>query len=279
MPEQLAEDAQVAEGYYDSDDADRFYFHIWGGEDIHVGLYTAPDEPIREASRRTVTTMAEKLPPGALDGKILDLGAGYGGSARHLCDGTSGVWRCVNISETQNQLNREKNAAAGLSERIEVVHGSFDTPHAAEGEMDVVWSQDAFLHGSDRRRILELAAHALKPGGHLIFTDPMQADTADTSALQPIFDRIHLPSMGSVAAYRAYARDLGLEEVEIDERPHQLGTHYDRVRQELSARRRELEGKVSPGFADRMIAGLGHWVDGAASGNLNWGILQFRKPG
>ena len=30
-----AEVARIAESYYDSDDADRFYFKIWGGE-IHA---------------------------------------------------------------------------------------------------------------------------------------------------------------------------------------------------------------------------------------------------
>ena len=30
---------EVAERYYDSSDADSFYAEIWGGEDIHIGLY------------------------------------------------------------------------------------------------------------------------------------------------------------------------------------------------------------------------------------------------
>lgn len=35
-----------AEAYYDSPDADSFYFTIWGGEDIHIGMYESDDEPI-----------------------------------------------------------------------------------------------------------------------------------------------------------------------------------------------------------------------------------------
>ena len=41
----------VAEDYYDSDDAVRFYLDVWGGEDIHVGLYESETEAIREARR------------------------------------------------------------------------------------------------------------------------------------------------------------------------------------------------------------------------------------
>ena len=30
----------VAAHYYDSSDADQFYELVWGGEDIHIGLYS-----------------------------------------------------------------------------------------------------------------------------------------------------------------------------------------------------------------------------------------------
>ena len=32
----------VAATYYDSQDADQFYEQVWGGEDIHIGLYATP---------------------------------------------------------------------------------------------------------------------------------------------------------------------------------------------------------------------------------------------
>lgn len=50
-----------AEAYYDSSEADAFYQTIWGGQDIHIGLYQGDDEPIAAASRRTVETMANQL--------------------------------------------------------------------------------------------------------------------------------------------------------------------------------------------------------------------------
>ena len=32
----------VARDYYNSSDADHFYAQVWGGEDIHVGMYASP---------------------------------------------------------------------------------------------------------------------------------------------------------------------------------------------------------------------------------------------
>lgn len=40
--------------YYDSDDAQNFYYKLWGGEDLHLGIYENGDESIREASRSCV---------------------------------------------------------------------------------------------------------------------------------------------------------------------------------------------------------------------------------
>ena len=59
---------------------------------------------------------------------------------------------------------------------------------------------------------------------------------------------------------------------------HNLRTHYDRVHEELQARRAELVQKASPEYLDNMLVGLKNWVDAADSGDLVWGIQHFRKP-
>ena len=274
-----AEDVAVAEDYYDSDDADRFYFNIWGGEDIHIGLYNSPDEAIASASRRTVETMAKMMGPAGKAARIVDLGAGYGGSARYLAkEAGAREVVCVNISETQNRINRQKNEAAGLDDRIDVLHGSFDDVPARDEAFDIVWSQDSFLHGADRKRIIVECERILKPGGRLIFTDILQTANAPADKLQPVFDRIHLSSLGSIDFYDQAAAGAGLVPGPRKELAEMLPAHYGRVREELISRREELKGLVSDDYADRMIEGLGAWVDGGKSGWLTWGILTYDKP-
>lgn len=277
--ESRAEDVAVAEDYYDSDDADRFYFTIWGGEDIHVGLYETPDEAIAPASRRTVKRMASLMEAAGPDPRVIDLGAGYGGAARYLVtEAGARECVCVNISETQNKLNREKNEAAGLADRIDVLHGSFDDVPAKDESFDVVWSQDSFLHGADRKQIIAECARILKPGGRLIFTDILQTPDAPADKLQPIYDRIHLSSLGSIEFYDRVAGELGLQPGPCEEMAPMLPLHYGRVREELTSRRAELKGIVSDDYADRMINGLGAWVEGGKAGWLSWGILCYDKP-
>lgn len=270
---------QTARDYYNSEDADNFYYHVWGGEDIHIGLYASDQDPIADASRRTVERMAELLAPLGDDHQILDLGAGYGGSMRYLAQKFG--CRCValNLSEVENERDRKKNAEQGLGHLIEVTEGDFTNLAQADASFDVVWSQDAILHSGDRARVCAEAARVLKPGGRLIFTDPMQADDAPVNKLQPIYDRIHLDSLGSPGFYRETLTGLGLEELKWEDHGEQLPRHYARVKQELEANEDELRRRgVSDDYIQRMKTGLQHWVDGGKAGYLEWGIFLFQKP-
>lgn len=267
----------TARNYYDSEDADNFYHAIWGGEDIHIGLYDDKTS-IKEASRKTVLYMAEKLKglkPGA---RVLDIGAGYGGGARVLAKKFGVHVTCLNLSSVENERNRAMTQEQGLSDKVDVIDGSFDDIPCADGEFDIVWSQDAILHAADRTKVLDEVARVLKKGGEFIFTDPMQADDlVDASALQPIYDRIHLSSLASIGFYRRELGQRGFREFGVDEFTNQLRNHYARVGSELAARRGELQGKISPDYIDKMLEGLKHWVDGADSGYLAWGVLHFEK--
>jgi sarcosine/dimethylglycine N-methyltransferase len=244
-----------------------------------VGIYTSATEPIFDASQRTVQRMADTLGsrlPLDANTRVMDIGAGYGGAARWLAKTYGCPVACLNLSETQNERNRMLNQQQGLTDLIEVTDGSFEDIPYDESLFDVAWSQDSILHSGDRRRVFEEVRRVLKPGGHLIFTDPMQSDDCPAGVLQPVLNRIHLDSLGSYAFYRKVAYDLGFEEVQIIDMSEQLVNHYSRVREELMRRHKELSGVVSHAYVDNMLTGLGHWIEAGERGYLRWGILHFR---
>ncbi len=268
----------ITEDYYDSDDADTFYSTIWGGEDLHIGLYDETDD-IRTASDRTIEAMIEKLPKLSDASRVLDMGAGYGGAMRTLVRKTGCEAVCLNISETQNEYNLGKIRAAKLTGQIGVRHGVFEDVPADDESFDVVWSQDAFLHSDQRDKVLAEAFRVLKPGGHLIFTDPMQADDVAPGVLQPVYDRLQLNSLGSMRFYREVAEMLGFQTVAQDVMTEQLRSHYARVREELLANYDRLRDNGSSAeYLDKMAVGLENWVKAADAGHLAWGIQIFRKP-
>lgn len=267
-----------AEKYYDSADADRFYTAIWGGEDIHIGLYTHQDISIADASHQTLKQMAEQLGVLGAEARVLDIGAGYGGAARFLARRFGCHVTCLNLSEVQNERNRKLTAHAGLSGKINVVRGNFEALPFAARTFDVVWAQDAILHSGDRPQVLREVARVLRSGGSFIFTDPMQADECPEGVLGPVLSRIHLDSLASPAFYRTHLAELGLEFVSYVPLTQHLGHHYRRVGEELKAHRKQLVGEISEQYVGRMLQGLDHWVDAAGAGHLEWGILHFRAP-
>jgi ubiquinone/menaquinone biosynthesis C-methylase UbiE len=272
-----SETVAIAEAYYDSSEADEFYKNFWGGEDIHIGLYENSGEEVAAASRRTVVTMAMALGALSSDSKVLDLGSGYGGSARYLAGEFGCVVDCLNLSQTQNRLNSEKNRTTGLDRLINVIHGSFEDIPAEAAAYDVVWSQDAFLHSGHRKKVLDEIDRVCKAEGQLIFTDPMQADDCPEGVLQPILDRIHLESMGSFAFYARELEVRGFEKVSVRPMLSQLKTHYSRIGEEVRNRYElalSLSGKE---YVDNMLRGLEHWVFGADENYLSWGIMHYRK--
>ncbi len=267
----------TAQEYYNSDDADKFYFTIWGGEDIHVGCYNYPEESIFDASRRTVENMAAKLNNLGKDCKVLDLGAGYGGAARYLAQNFGCHVVALNLSEIENNRDRQMNREQNLDEYIDVVDANFEEVPYPDDFFDVVWSQDSFLHSPRREAVLTEAARVLKEDGEFVFTDPMMADDCPEGVLQPILDRIHLESLASPAFYREQASLLGFKELGFQEMTHQLTNHYSRVLAETEAKEEELRQHVSQDYIDNMKKGLKHWINGGKNGYLSWGIFHFQK--
>ena len=268
---------RVARDYYNSTDADEFYWKIWGGADIHVGLYDRPNECIHEASRRTIAHMAsrlETLRPGA---RVVDFGSGFCGPARYLASIHGCRVTAINFSEVENARSRELNEVEGLDEQIDVVEANFEELPFEDASFQIAWSQDALLHSGRRELAFREAARLLSADGEFVFTDPMQADNCPSDVLQPILDRLHLESLGSPSAYRRYAAKLGLELVEFEDLTQNLVRHYARVWEETERRRDELLETVSEEYLTRMIRGLERWVKAGERSHLTWGIFHFRK--
>jgi sarcosine/dimethylglycine N-methyltransferase len=207
---------------------------------------------------------------------VLDLGAGYGGAARYLA-GTYGCHvTCLNLSEVENERNRQMNAERGLEQLIDVVDGSFEDLPFEDHRFDVIWSQDSLLHSGDRARVLEEAVRVLRHGSQAIFTDPMANPSAKRADLEPILQRIQLDTLASPDFYRRELHRLGMRSVDFYDHSEQLAVHYQRVLKELERRETELEGRVNAEYRARMKAGLQHWIRGGEAGHLAWGIFHAR---
>ena len=262
--------------YYDSTPADEFYFKIWGGDHIHVGIYNHSKESIKDASPRIVQMMGSKLKLNT-DTKLLDLGSGYGGAARYLAKNFGCHVTCLNLSSNQNERNRALNKKNDLDGLITVVEGNFEDIPFPENSFDVAWSQDAIVHSADRKLVVQEVVRVLNDKGEFIFTDLMQTYDCPKSILKPIIDRIQLDSMGSFGFYIEQGRKLGVKKTEVQNLSEHLTTHYQRVLEETQDRYDEMVESCGNEFIDKMIEGLKHWVEAGKNNYLSWGIVLMGK--
>ena len=274
-----SEIVNTARDYYNSSDADNFYYHVWGGEDLHIGLYQSEDEPILDASRRIVAHIGDLIGSNKAGQTFLDLGSGYGGTDRYMHQTLGLKVTGLNLSEVENERNRQFNRDLGLEDEIDVYDGNFEELPFEHDSFDIVFSQDSFLHSGNREKIIEEVSRVLKPGGLFIFTDPMMADDCPEGVLKPILDRLHLDTLGSPAFYRDACKRNGMTEIGFEDHTPQLPRHYGRVLEETERREQELVEKdlVSQAYIDRMKTGLKNWVNGGNDGYLTWGIFRFQK--
>ena len=268
----------VARDYYNSSDADHFYAKVWGGEDIHVGMYASPDEPIIDASHRTVEYLSQRLNNLASEHRVLDIGSGYGGAARYLAKQYGCSVTCLNLSEVENHRNRALNEQASLSGKIEVLDGSFESIPADDLSCDFVWSQDAILHSGNRQQVFREVDRVLRPGGKFVMTDPMKSDDCPAGVLQPILERLHLTDLSSPKIYGGYASELGWQDHGFDPFTQYLIQHYSSVLSRTQELEQQLLNEISVEYIDRMKRGLQYWIDGGSDGYLAWGVFLFQKP-
>jgi sarcosine/dimethylglycine N-methyltransferase len=278
-----------AKGYYDSDDAQKFYNNIWGEDNLHVGRYDLLTSEQQQMPTHEQVALAQqhhevefmkfiqsKVGDEAI--RIVDLGSGYGGLLRRLWkEGL--VWHGtgVDISARMCHQARLLNTKSGCDQDLDVKEESFLDISMLDESADLVISMDALLHvGPDRqRRAMKEAARVLRPGGWIIFSDIMQEDVlADATKMQPIYDRINLTTMGTVSNYQKALEDLGFTEFSVDLFSENVPKHYGAILEVLSDKGRSFG--ISDTYIAKASKGLDMWKTNAP-GNIAWGFVAAQK--
>jgi SAM-dependent methyltransferase len=110
--------------------------------------------------------------------RVLDVGAGLGGSARLLAAEVGCRVDCVELSRDYCAGAALLNRLTGLEERVAVHQGSaLDLPFP-EGSFDVVWMQNVGMNVADKRKLYTEIARVLAPGGRLVFQEMAAGDAA-----------------------------------------------------------------------------------------------------
>ena len=261
--------------YYDGP-ADQIYRTIWG-DNIHLGVPCGDQCPHPEAMEHTNEIMAEavQIMP---ESRVLDLGCGYGSTARYLATKFGCRITAVNISQKELDLAGERTEEAGLGNLLTFEYGDFHDLKYADGSFDIVWSQEAFLHGADKSKILSECLRVLAPGGTLAFTDILVRSGTDQSDRERIYERVMSPDMWDLGDYRQALDLLGFNVGTAEDWSTHVARSYTWVRDHVVHERSKLLSLVDASTIDGTVDALGFWIDAARAGKIGWAFFVAQKP-
>ena len=261
--------------YYDGP-ADQIYRTIWG-DNLHLGVPCSDECPHSEAMGHTNEIMAQAVHL-APETRVLDLGCGYGATARYLAANYGCQITATNISENELELAWERTLEAGLEHLIEYEYGDFHDLIYAEDSFHVVWSQEAFLHAADKSKVLSEANRVLVPGGPLAFTDILVRTGTPEADRARIYDRVKSPDMWDLADYQQALEGLGLEIGQTEDWSEHVARSYGWVRDQVVENREKLLRLVDAETIDGTVDALGFWVEAANAGKIGWAMFVAQKP-
>ena len=273
-PSDIASTVANTREYYDGP-ADEIYRLIWG-DNLHLGVPCNPECPHPEAMEHTNEIMSGLADLGPAI-SVLDLGCGYGSTARYLARTHGCKVTGINISEKELELARLRAAEAGLEHLLSFEQGDFHSLLYENDSFDVVWSQEAFLHGADKSLIISEARRVLKSGGTLIFTDIVVRSETPASDRERIYDRISSPEMWDSEDYRRCLVDQGFTIREEEDWSVHVARSYSWVRNAVLESQEELLRRIESDTINRTLDGLGFWVEAANDGKIGWALFLAAK--
>ena len=261
--------------YYDGP-ADQIYRNIWG-DNIHLGVPCDDNCPHPEAMEHTNEIMAQAVDIRS-GSRVLDLGCGYGSTARYLAKNYGCSITATNISENELELAWDRTLEAGLDGLIEYEYGDFHDLIYADDSFHVVWSQEAFLHAADKSKVLSECRRVLVPGGTLAFTDILVRKGTPEEDRTRIYERVKSPDMWDLDDYQQALEGLGLEVSRTEDWSEYVGRSYGWVRDQVLQNRDKLLRLVDSETIDGTVDALSFWVEAANAGKIGWALFVAQKP-
>ena len=265
----------VSQAYYDGQDTDNFYQKVSGGEHVHVGLFEHEAEDLETAKKRSVEYMAS-LTRFEQNRKVLDLGSGYGGTARYLSKTYGCSVACLNISLKQNQVNRQRNQIEGLADLITVIDGTFEDLPFEDKAFDLVWSQDAIFHSENPEKVFREARRVLQDDGEFLFSAIVLNEKIAESDRERL-TKFYSLNLQTLQTYRDLADRIGFSELQYIDLSPNVAINYGRLLSKMEALQSQDSQLWSRKFFTKMKKRLLNWVEAGDSSTIHWGILHLKK--
>lgn len=234
-------------------------------------LHFFADEPLHKIQK-----MIEAA--GGANANVLDLGTGYGGSARLLAHRTGCHVDALELQPDLSAVAEELTKRCGLADRITHLTGDFLLRPIAKQQYDVIVGLLCFLHIGNWRELFTRCFDSLKPGGVLYVEDFYQRGEAFTDEdkvilKSDIYCAELLPQREFLELLGDIGFEIGFEDATTKWMPY-VQTRAVTFRADL-AKHIEADGEDAARALDHFYTSVGRVFD---NGNLGGYMLTARRP-
>ncbi|MEQ8765486.1 MAG: methyltransferase domain-containing protein [Planctomycetota bacterium] len=176
-----------------------------------------------------------------LDPAVLDLGCGTGGQTLVLAELTGGTIVAIDSHAPSIERLRAAVAGRGLSERVHPRVGDIARADLESSSFDLIWSEGA-LYNVGLEPALKVCHDLLRPGGFLVFTEPVWRDDDPAAEVRAMF--ADYPGMGNATDAIRLIERCGLRLVSHFTLPDSAwwDDFYTPMRGQIEALRRKYAG-------------------------------------
>ena len=129
-----------------------------------------PVDEFHTRGRKATREMADMVNLNAT-ARVLDVGCGLGGTARHLAEEYQCNVTGIDLTEEYVTAGTRLTELVGLSDKVGLRYASaLDLPFE-DDRFDIVWTQHVQMNIADKNRFFSEIARVLKPGGCFLFHD------------------------------------------------------------------------------------------------------------
>ncbi|MGN2637858.1 SAM-dependent methyltransferase [Nocardia takedensis] len=270
MRESISHTSEAVTDLYDQTLAMEIIF----GPDIHLGYWPeGVEDGLDNAQKRLTDLVAASAAPTA-GTRILDVGCGTGGPARHIAATTGAAVTGVTISPKQVEVALARNDDADVDFHV---GDATDLPFA-EAEFDAAVAIESLIHIADKQRALNEVFRVLRPGATLVVADLTQSEglLELTNAAQS--DLRAMATLLSPSDYRNLVAQAGFEIVEVRDIGPRVRPSWAKLVERATDLRQDVEAADSTRQVTAVAGAFGALGKGADAGFLGYVLLIARKP-
>ncbi|MCA9139260.1 MAG: methyltransferase domain-containing protein, partial [Planctomycetales bacterium] len=278
MQSEFSQHQRVLNQYSESSGAS---FYRWvmgdGGCDIHYGIYdgvSTMQDATRASTKRLLEIALRSLADGPVE-KVIDLGAGRGGSAHLIAQSTGAEVTCVDLCDHHLRDNQAKAFELGIGEKIRTLTGEFERlPTEFTSQFDLAWSQESICHAEHKQPVINEAYRVLRPGGVFAFSDILLAENATPEQSAAFTDVNAVTQLGTSTEYINSLESAGFKEITYEDWTPYLADNFATMLEMIRRHRdRLIESNVPAEHIDKFAAALRQRLTWKPGEIMCWGAF------